>query len=128
MAIFFIDLLPRPKILMLGLFGCTSCLSIEAALVATYASDLDNPDVTPNIAALKAAVAIFFIYVLFFNLCLDGTQWAYVGELWPSHMRARGMSMGSGMIFLTNIIFIQAAPTAFALVMFKSYFDSHADM
>ena len=113
MAIFIIDLLPRPRILMLGLFVCATCLSVEAALVATFASDLDDPDVTPNQAALKAAIAMFFIYVVSFNGLLDGTQWVYVGELWPSHMRGKGMSAGMSMTFLLNIIFTSAAPTAF---------------
>ena len=113
MAIFIIDLLPRPKILIIGLFGCAACLSIEAGIVATFASDLGDPNVTPNEAALRAAIAMFFIYIIFFNGFLDGTQWVYVGELWPNHMRGKGMSAGMSMTFLMNIIFTSAAPSAF---------------
>ena len=95
---------------MLGLAGCMLSLTVEAALVARFAEQATNT------AALKAAVAMIFIYCPFFEGCLDGTQWAYVTELWPSHMRPKGISMGLLSIMLTNICFVQAAPTAFACV------------
>ena len=105
-ASFFIDLMPRPHLLMLGLAWCLSALTIEAALVAQFAD-------TTNHAALKAAVAVMFLYVYGFQGCLNGTQWAYLSELWPSHMRPKGIAMGLLSIMLLNICFVQAAPTAF---------------
>jgi hypothetical protein len=107
MGIFFVDRMPRPYLLILGLGGCTVCLTLEAALVARFAD-------STNTAALKAAVAMMFLYVFFFQGCLNGTQWAYVAELWPSHMRPMGLATALVTIMLTNICFVEAAPTAFA--------------
>jgi len=92
--------------MMLGLGWCLIALTLEAALVAKFAG-------TQNQAALRAAVAVMFLYVGGFQGCLNGTQWAFLSEIWPSHMRPKGLAMGLVAIMLTNICFVQAAPTAF---------------
>lgn len=93
--------------LQFGIAGCMICLTIEAALVAEFVDSSNGP-------ALKAAVAMIFVYNFFFQGLLNGTQWAYVSELWPSHMRPKGLAMGLVSILALNICFVQAAPTAFA--------------
>jgi hypothetical protein len=105
-ASFVVDLIKRPYMLMLGLAWCLIALTLEAALVAKFAD-------STNTAALKAAVAVMFLYVGGFQGCLNGTQWAFVSEIWPSHMRPKGLAMGLVAIMVTNIAFVQAAPTAF---------------
>lgn len=105
-ASFVVDLIKRPYMLMLGLAWCLIALTIEAALVAEFAN-------STNTAALKAAVAVMFLYVGGFQGCLNGTQWAFVSEIWPSHMRPKGLAMGLVAIMVMNICFVQAAPTAF---------------
>jgi MFS family permease len=106
LAIFFVDLFRRPTLLIIGLFGSLTCLSILAALIVNYADSTNAP-------ALNAAVAITFIYTLFVEGCLDGTQWTYLGELWPSHMRPKGIAMGSTGLTGMGLIFVLAAPQAF---------------
>jgi hypothetical protein len=69
------------------------CLIVEAALVANFASASDLAS-DPNRAALRAAVAMFFVYVIFYEIGLDGTQFSYLGELFPTHLRAKGMNLG----------------------------------
>lgn len=103
---FFVDLLKRPYLLMLGMAWCMIALTIEAALDAKFADGT-------NESALRAAVAVMFLYVGGFQGCLNGTQWAFLSEIWPSHMRPKGLAMGVVSIMLTNICFVQAAPTAF---------------
>lgn len=106
-GLFIIDRIPRPLILQLGIGWCMVCLILEAALVAEYADTTNGP-------ALKAAVAMIFLYNFGFQGLLNGTQWAYVSELWPSHMRPKGLAMALVAILALNIAFVQAAPTAFA--------------
>lgn len=107
------------------------CLIIEAALVAQFVG-------TKNTTALSAAVAMFYVYVIFYEICLDGPQFAYLGELFPTHIRAKGtvlacrlgsqqseltrsqgMNIGVAGICLMNIIWLQAAPTAFQNIGWK---------
>lgn len=68
------------------------CLIIEAALVANFATG-DQID-HPNRAGLRAAVAMFFVYVIAYEIGLDGAQFAYLGELFPAHIRSKGMNLG----------------------------------
>jgi hypothetical protein len=65
MAIWTIDLFPRNKYMAFGIGGCMMTLIIEAALVANFGK-------SNNEAALQAAVAMFYIFQLFYGLCLDG--------------------------------------------------------
>jgi hypothetical protein len=126
MAIFVVDYFPRQKYMGFGVLGCMLTLIIEAALVANYGS-------SQNEAALQAAVAMFYIFQIFYGFCLDGTmtscnssfsnanrwtgtQFSYLGELFPTHLRAKGVCLGVAMISLMNIIWLQSAPTAFLYV------------
>ncbi|KAF1807807.1 MFS transporter, partial [Eremomyces bilateralis CBS 781.70] len=114
MAIWTVDLFPRQKYMAFGVLGCMLTLVVEAALVAEFVP-------SDNESALQAAVAMFFIYQVFYSFCLDGTQFSYLGELFPTHLRAKGIALGVAMISLTNIVWLQAAPTAFKNVGWKFY-------
>lgn len=66
---------------------------VQAALIAQFGNTTDAP-------ALQAAVAMLFIFEIPYDWCLDGLQFTYISEIWPSHLRAKGMSMGVAMISL----------------------------
>jgi len=93
---------------------CVACLIVEAALVAEFVP-------SNNTTALRAAVAMLFVYVVFYSLCLDGTQFSYLGEIFPTHLRAKGVCLGVSMISFMNIIWLQSAPTAFKNIGWKFY-------
>ncbi|KAF2642444.1 MFS transporter [Massarina eburnea CBS 473.64] len=114
MAIPLVDRFPRNKYIATGILTCMVCLVIEAALVANFVP-------SENSAALQAAVAMFFLFQLPYSFCLDGTQFAYLGELFPTHLRAKGVSLGVAVISLTNIVWLQAAPVAFINIGWKFY-------
>lgn len=61
----FIDMFPRPKYLSIGILGCMACLVVEAALVANFVP-------STNMDALRAAVAMFFVFQVFYGGMLDG--------------------------------------------------------
>jgi hypothetical protein len=61
-----------------GLFGCMATLSVEAALVAQFVPSTNN-------SALEAAVAMFFVFLGFYETCINGTQWSYIG----TYLRSR---------------------------------------
>jgi hypothetical protein len=86
-AFFVVDRLPRPALIAGGIAECMVMLILEAALVASFAG-------SSNTADLKAAVAMIYIYVVFYECALDGTQFVYLGEMFPSYLRANGMSLG----------------------------------
>ncbi|KAH7084273.1 MFS transporter [Paraphoma chrysanthemicola] len=114
MAIPLVDLFPRNKYIAVGILGCMATLIVEAALIAEFVP-------SNNGAALRAAVAMLYIFQIPYSICLDGTQFAYLGELFPTHLRAKGVSLGVATISFTNIIWLQAAPTAFLTIGWKFY-------
>jgi Sugar (and other) transporter len=61
------------------------------------------------------------VFQVFYGLCLDGTQFSYLGEIFPTHLRAKGVCLGVAMISLMNIIWLQSAPTAFVAIGWKFY-------
>jgi hypothetical protein len=65
MTVFIIDRLPRNRLMGIGVIGAECTLIIEAALVANFVP-------STNSAALQAAVAMFFIYQIFYSLGCDG--------------------------------------------------------
>ncbi|GIZ41863.1 hypothetical protein CKM354_000515200 [Cercospora kikuchii] len=114
MASLLVDHFNRAKFLAIGVFGCMVTLIIEAALIAEFVP-------SNNSAALQAAVAMLFSFEIPYDWCLDGLQFTYISEIWPSHLRAKGMSAGVAMISLMNIMWLQAAPTAFETIGWKFY-------
>jgi hypothetical protein len=105
LSLFFVDRFPRNKFIAFGIAGCMASLIIECALDATYASA--SALLQPNESALKAAVAMIYVYVVFYEICLDGAQFAYLGEIFPTHLRAKGIAIGVAGICLMNIIWLQ---------------------
>lgn len=65
MAMATVDLFARNKYMASGVLGCMATLIVEAALVAQFVP-------SENQSALLAAVAMFFIFQIFYGFCLDG--------------------------------------------------------
>lgn len=92
--------MPRPRFIAIGLFGYQAFVILEAALVANFAG-------STNTAALKACVAMLYCFVIFYRICLSGTHFVYLGGLLPTHIRAKGMSLGCMAIALMNVMWLQ---------------------
>ncbi|QGI61528.1 hypothetical protein CEK26_005496 [Fusarium fujikuroi] len=114
LALFVVDRIPRPKFIGYGLLACQACLIIEAALVANFAG-------SDNKTALRACVAMLFLFVFIYEFALDSAQFVYLGELFPTHIRAKGVSLGCGTLALMNVIWLSVAPTAFNSIGWKFY-------
>ena len=65
MAVFVVDLFPRNKYMAAAVLGCMATLIVEAALVANFIP-------STNKAALQAAVAMFYIFQIFYGAGCDG--------------------------------------------------------
>lgn len=106
-SMFINDHYSRNRLMAIGVLGCMVVLSCEAGIVANFVP-------SNNLAALKAGVAFLFLIEVPYDFCLNGMQFIYISEIWPVHLRAKGMSLGVAMISLMNIVWLQSAPTALA--------------
>ena len=52
---------------------------------------------------------------------MNNVQFSVLGEIFPFHLRAKGISLGVAGICLLNIIWLQAAPTALENIGWKYY-------
>lgn len=59
---------------------------------------------------------MLYVYIVMWEVALDGTQFVYVSELFPNHLRAKGLSLALAAFCLVNIVWLQTAPTAFEYV------------
>lgn len=113
-AIAIVDRMPRNKLMTIGLVGCLGALVAEAAIQAKYLGGT-------NKSALAAGVAMLYVYVFFYAMFLDGCSFWYVGEIFPSHLRANGFALAMAGVCLADIIWLGAAPTAFSQIGWKYY-------
>jgi hypothetical protein len=119
MSFFLIDRFPRNKLLAFGVGGCAVCLTIVCGLIGKFATGgaLEHP----NKSALNAVIAMIYLLNCFYQLGLDGVQFAFLGEIFPNQIRAKGMVVGVATICAINILWLQVAPTAFATIGYKFY-------
>lgn len=114
LALLVVDRMARNVLMGIGLTGCLVSLSIFTALLATYNG-------TDHRSGLATAVAMIYVYPLSYGGFLDGVTWWYAAEIFPTHLRAQGMTIAMATYCVSNIIWLQAAPTAFKTIQWKFY-------
>ena len=112
-----VDIFGRRKLFITGITGCLINLIFETALTARYVGAAGPP----NKAGLSAAVFFLFFYISFYGVCIDANTFIYCSELWPTHLRARGMGWSMSVFLLSALAYLEAAPTAFANISWKYY-------
>lgn len=112
------DRIGRRVLMLIGIFGCCACLIVEAAIVAQFASPIPA---MPNTAALRAGVAAFYVFLLFYGCGIDVAGVVFYSEIFPNHLRAKGVAMSIGVIALTDLVYLQVTATAFAHIGWKFF-------
>jgi MFS family permease len=114
LSLTYVDRVPRNIMLGSGVVVVTIIISIETALQATYLG-------TGNKTGLAATAAFLFLFLACFNMFLEAISWYYASEIFPTHLRAKGMTLGVVGFCLIDILWLELAPTAFASIAWKYY-------
>lgn len=101
-------------ILILGFTGCLACLIIEAIVVKLYGG-------TMNIAGQNAGIAFIYIYLIFYSLGIDVGTFIFVGEMFPNHIRAKGLAISLASLNATNTIYLSITSIAFTALGWKFF-------
>jgi MFS family permease len=109
-----IDKWGRRTFMMVGLTGCMVSNIFEAALQAEYLGGT-------NIAGQRAAIFFIFLFVLFWSSFLDASQFLYLSEIFPMHIRAEGMALGMSGLYLADIAVLIAGPIALEKIKWKFF-------
>jgi MFS family permease len=115
----FIDRVGRRKLLIPSLLGMGATMGIEAALAQANGGYRDPSTANPD--AVRAAIAMFFVFSIFFT-SLGLISWLYQSEIFPTAIRARGSSLGTATNWSLNLIFAQCTPIARSSMGFNYFY------
>ncbi|KAL4897173.1 general substrate transporter [Aspergillus ambiguus] len=115
----FIDRVGRRTLLLPSLLGMGATMCIEGALGQTYDDFSDVADV--NAAAVRAAIALFFVFSIFFT-SLGLISWVYQTEIFSTAIRARGASLATATNWSLNLVFAQCTPIARSNIGFNYFY------
>lgn len=113
-AMAFVERVRRHWLIASGLFGCGTLVGILAALQRFYLGGTDN-------TGLGACVAIIFLFQATFSLTVDGATYFYIAEIWPSHVRSQGLAIAMATLSATNLMWLQATPSAMSKISWRWY-------
>ncbi|KAK5257668.1 hypothetical protein LTR40_009439 [Exophiala xenobiotica] len=111
---FTIDYIGRVNALKIGWIGDAIALIGECAALSTF-------ERTGSHAAAVASVFFLFLHIALFAFNIDVTTYVYTSEIFPNHIRAKGMSASIVAYWCSLLIYLEVAPTAFANIGWKFY-------
>ncbi len=111
---FFIDRIGRRTFMLTGLGGITITLICECAMQAQFLGGT-------NVAGQRAAVFFIFLFIFFWSSFLDASQYLYLSEIFPTHIRSQGMAVGMVGLYLASIIILVAGPIALVVITWKFF-------
>ncbi|RSH95519.1 hypothetical protein EHS25_000611 [Saitozyma podzolica] len=113
---FFLDQMGRRRPMMWGSFGC----AVSMMMIAILLSFADRGGALAH-ATSSASVAFFFLYMLIFGATGNCIAWAYVPEILPLHVRAKGTAVGISANWLWNFFVVMITPTIINNLQWKAY-------
>lgn len=108
-----VDRIGRRTLLIPSMLLMGAALCVEATLVHFY-----DPATTSNKNALRASVAMNFVFSVGYT-SLGVISWIFAGEIFSTHMRARGTSLSTLTNWASNLIFAQCSPIALSRMGYK---------
>ncbi len=90
-AIAVIDKLGRKTLLLIGAVGMTFCLIVVAILFQTRGHQ-------------AYLLPLLILYIVAFAISQGAVVWVYLGEVFPTRVRAKGQSLGTSANWITNAI------------------------
>ncbi|EAW20794.1 sugar porter family MFS transporter [Aspergillus fischeri NRRL 181] len=117
-GLWLLDRIGRIKPLVITAGGMAAALLVNSVLSKYYVLT-DNP--SPNENALRAMVAMNFVFSLFFTM-IGVISWVYPAEIFPAEIRARGNSLSTVTNWSLNLVFAQCAPIALEGLGFKFFY------
>ncbi|KIV90616.1 hypothetical protein PV10_07901 [Exophiala mesophila] len=112
---FYIERFGRRRFMLIGLTGILITLICEIALQASFLG-------TDNRAGQNAAIFFIFLFITpFWSTFMDASQFLYLSEIFPTHIRSQGMGIGMAGLYLADIILLVAGPIALDKIGWKFF-------
>ncbi|KAH7256032.1 general substrate transporter [Fusarium tricinctum] len=109
-----LDRIGRIKLMVIGMTGAAIAISCESAMVARFAG-------TDNAIGNGFGVLFLFLFITFFAGGMDASCYVYLSEIFPTWMRAQGVSFSVAGLFTTTLLYTGSASIAFSEIRWKYY-------
>ncbi|KAJ5695938.1 hypothetical protein N7536_006350 [Penicillium majusculum] len=110
----FLDSIGRRRMLLIGFGGCLVTLSVFAATIAEF--EKHN-----SMGTLGVGMTALFTFLLFYAAGVDAPTYVFMSEIFPSHMRSKGMAIAVGIYAFSAIVYLQVTPLAVANIGWKYF-------
>jgi MFS transporter, SP family, arabinose:H+ symporter len=110
-----IDKAGRKTLLLIGAAGCASCLAGVAWVYSTHSHQ-------------SGLLWLLVTYIAFFSVSQGAVIWVYLGEVFPTSVRAKGQGVGSASHWFMNAIIAQMFPVVVHMMSQASPFVFFAIM
>jgi MFS family permease len=106
-AVWLVDRVGRRNLLLIG--GCGAGVSMF--YLAGYSKISGSFEQTPTLdSGAKTAVAMVYIYALFYGLSWNGIPWLFCAEVLPTRVRTAGMAFCVCIQWLTQFVVVYSLP------------------
>jgi sugar porter (SP) family MFS transporter len=109
-----VDRFGRRTFMLIGSCGCITSVIFLCALTAEYLGGT-------NKAGLNAAVFFIFFYIFWWCFFIDATQYVYLAEIFPNHLRSQGVALGLSFFYLASEVTLVGAPVALNAIGWRFY-------
>jgi MFS family permease len=116
---FFVDTTGRRSSLLLGAVGA----AIAMFYIGAYAKVSRSMErVPPRDSGANAAVAMIYIYAVFYAFSWNGVPWIFTSEVLPTRTRAMGMAIANCMQWLAQFIVVYSLPYMITGITYGTFF------
>lgn len=119
-ALYFLERLGRVKLMVFSSTGMGCALVVNAVLSQYYVNADGTQNANTN--ALRAMVAMNFVFNPFFFTFTGVISWVYPAEIFPVEIRARGNSISTLTNWCLGLVIGQISPIALNAVGFRYFY------
>ena len=94
-AIAFIDRIGRRKLLLAGLLGMGISLAVVGGAFRYIAATAPQAAAGPTAAGVITVIALVAFIICFFAFSLGPVTWTVINEIFPAHIRGRGVALAT---------------------------------
>ncbi|KAF9892087.1 hypothetical protein FE257_002493 [Aspergillus nanangensis] len=109
-----VDKVGRRPILLVGASGILVSLICECALQAKYSN-------STNRSGQIAACFFIYLFIAFWGVCIDATQYLYMSEIFPTRIRPQGAGFAMWNQQAATIVVLVAGPIALERIGWKFF-------
>ncbi|CAI7619279.1 unnamed protein product [Penicillium bialowiezense] len=113
-----IDRWGRKKSLIGGSAWMATMMFIIGAVLVTHPPKTDATSVS---SASIAMVAMIYLYVIGYSASWGPTPWVYLGEIFPTRLRAYGVGFGAATQWLFNFVITEVTPRAINEIGWRTF-------